>query len=846
MTKLYPKLPAIFLWVISFLGAHSLLAQPTISSFSPLSGPVGSTITITGTNFSTVPANNIVYFGTGFATVTAATSTALTVTVPTGASYQPITVTTGNLTAYSALPFIVTFPGGSSAFTSQTFSASKRTGVPASNFGDCVADVNEDGKPDVFAFGTQDLYINSATTTNFYFGSQYYLNYPLSNIASVTMADLDGDGKPDLVTNGGGLNVFHNTSTTAVAFTYANEYQATPADMTTRDMDGDGKPDLITANADSTLTLYRNTTASGAISFSNANHYTIDSYTDNFKTIATADLDGDGKPDVIVTSAAAGKLYIFKNTSSAGNITLGTAISYTTSDSLGWGPNKIAVVDLDGDGKLDLAIANAREKNLVLYQNTSTPGSISFSKVASFYCGPWNTTGVAAGDIDGDGKPDLAVSTTDLPTLNFSNTYPILAFRNTSTPGSFSLASPVSYPVGYSSYTVTIADMNGDGKPDLVTSDPANRTINVLINQAQPPSAPHLSFFTPSSGKTGDTIRVHGTALATITAVSFGSIAAQSFNIASDTLITAIVGTGASGSVLVNGPGGTDSLNGFTYIPPAPPPAPHIYRFSPDSGRANDTIFIYGSSLRTITSVSFGDVPARSFDILSDTLIQAMVGTGASGSVLVSGPGGTDSLNGFIFKKDTTASSDTNTTSPPVQPDFHLTAFYATLVAGQPVLQWKSMFEKNIGYYVLEHGADSAGLTAISSVKAYDTDSASYSFADPAPRNGLNYYQLKITDSAGNTILYSGIVTIEASGVSPTLGGYPNPAKGIVSVALPQTTSPSQFTLVNMNGKVLQKIPVDKNVQQVNINVAGLMPGVYKLIWSDGTNSSYQSILILK
>lgn len=762
MTKLYPKLPAIFLWVISFLGAHSLLAQPTISSFSPLSGPVGSTITITGTNFSTVPANNIVYFGTGFATVTAATSTALTVTVPTGASYQPITVTTGNLTAYSALPFIVTFPGGSSAFTSQTFSASKRTGVPASNFGDCVADVNEDGKPDVFAFGTQDLYINSATTTNFYFGSQYYLNYPLSNIASVTMADLDGDGKPDLVTNGGGLNVFHNTSTTAVAFTYANEYQATPADMTTRDMDGDGKPDLITANADSTLTLYRNTTASGAISFSNANHYTIDSYTDNFKTIATADLDGDGKPDVIVTSAAAGKLYIFKNTSSAGNITLGTAISYTTSDSLGWGPNKIAVVDLDGDGKLDLAIANAREKNLVLYQNTSTPGSISFSKVASFYCGPWNTTGVAAGDIDGDGKPDLAVSTTDLPTLNFSNTYPILAFRNTSTPGSFSLASPVSYPVGYSSYTVTIADMNGDGKPDLVTSDPANRTINVLINQAQPPSAPHLSFFTPSSGKTGDTIRVHGTALATITAVSFGSIAAQSFNIASDTLITAIVGTGASGSVLV------------------------------------------------------------------------------------SGPGGTDSLNGFIFKKDTTASSDTNTTSPPVQPDFHLTAFYATLVAGQPVLQWKSMFEKNIGYYVLEHGADSAGLTAISSVKAYDTDSASYSFADPAPRNGLNYYQLKITDSAGNTILYSGIVTIEASGVSPTLGGYPNPAKGIVSVALPQTTSPSQFTLVNMNGKVLQKIPVDKNVQQVNINVAGLMPGVYKLIWSDGTNSSYQSILILK
>ena len=75
--------------------------SPAISSFTPTSGPIGTTVTITGTNFSTIVANNIVYFGAVRAMVNSATSTSISVIVPIGATYLPITVTVNRLTAYS-------------------------------------------------------------------------------------------------------------------------------------------------------------------------------------------------------------------------------------------------------------------------------------------------------------------------------------------------------------------------------------------------------------------------------------------------------------------------------------------------------------------------------------------------------------------------------------------------------------------------------------------------------------------------------------------------------------------------------------------------------------------------
>jgi gliding motility-associated-like protein len=97
------------------IGAPSL---PTIISFTPSSGPVGTTVTITGTNFSTTPANNTVQFNGTTAVASASTATSITTTVPAGATTGKITVTVGGNTATSATNFTVTIPG-TITFTTQ-------------------------------------------------------------------------------------------------------------------------------------------------------------------------------------------------------------------------------------------------------------------------------------------------------------------------------------------------------------------------------------------------------------------------------------------------------------------------------------------------------------------------------------------------------------------------------------------------------------------------------------------------------------------------------------------------------------------------------------------------------
>jgi hypothetical protein len=99
-----------------FLTSLYLQAQkPNITNFSPTSGVVGTTVTITGTNFNATAAQNIVYFGATKAPVTAASTTSLTVTVPAGATFQPISALNlaTVLTGFSSVPFRVTYPGGS-------------------------------------------------------------------------------------------------------------------------------------------------------------------------------------------------------------------------------------------------------------------------------------------------------------------------------------------------------------------------------------------------------------------------------------------------------------------------------------------------------------------------------------------------------------------------------------------------------------------------------------------------------------------------------------------------------------------------------------------------------------
>ena len=87
-----------------------VVTPPVITSFIPASGPVGTSITITGDHFNSTASENVVYFGAVKATVTSGNTNSLTIMLPAGATYQPISVldnATG-LTGYSSKPFVTT------------------------------------------------------------------------------------------------------------------------------------------------------------------------------------------------------------------------------------------------------------------------------------------------------------------------------------------------------------------------------------------------------------------------------------------------------------------------------------------------------------------------------------------------------------------------------------------------------------------------------------------------------------------------------------------------------------------------------------------------------------------
>ncbi|TAE24464.1 MAG: T9SS C-terminal target domain-containing protein [Candidatus Kapaibacterium sp.] len=155
--------------------------------------------------------------------------------------------------------------------------------------------------------------------------------------------------------------------------------------------------------------------------------------------------------------------------------------------------------------------------------------------------------------------------------------------------------------------------------------------------------APTITGFTPMTAGAGATITINGTNFAAGTSVSFGGVPAMSVNVVNSMLITAVVGAGASGNVTVSNVGGSVNAAGFTFIA-----APTITSFSPTAGVAGTVVTINGTNLGGVTQVRFGNVVATGVTPISATQLTAVVGAGASGNVEVVTPGGTGVLGGFV------------------------------------------------------------------------------------------------------------------------------------------------------------------------------------------------------
>src|SRR5262249_52216340 len=150
----------------------------------------------------------------------------------------------------------------------------------------------------------------------------------------------------------------------------------------------------------------------------------------------------------------------------------------------------VAVADINGDGPPDLVSTHGFSGNTFsVLLNTTAPGAgtASFAPEQPFSVGD-EPFGVAVGDFNGDGKPDLAI-TDYWPTGSVN-----VLLNQTPAGGSpASFAAPRSFATGARPGAVAVGDFNGDGSPDLAVTNKLDATVSVLFN-ATPPGAAIPTF----------------------------------------------------------------------------------------------------------------------------------------------------------------------------------------------------------------------------------------------------------------------------------------------------------------------------------------------------------------
>jgi FG-GAP-like repeat/IPT/TIG domain/Secretion system C-terminal sorting domain/FG-GAP repeat len=773
---------------------------PAIKSLMPESGAIGTTVMIKGKNFRYISSDPVVYFGAVRATILNFTDTLITVTVPTGATYKPVTVTANSLTAYSAKPFRVIFPGMATGLKSSSFAAKKVFLAGGNPRSIAIADFDSDGKADLFvtnqSTATASIFRNTSTFKNISLGTKQDLLMEADPFG-VAAGDFDGDGKTDIAVsnsntgNAGSVSVRRNTSTAgSISFSENNTMSVGngPLGLSAADLNADGKPDLVvTAGNSGIIALFKNTSDSaGHISFAPQINISALQHSEN---IVTADLDGDGKPEMITADFSGSSMSVWRNTSSGGTISFAAPTSYAA----GTNPAGISAGDFDNDGKTDIAVINYSSNTVSVFKNTSSTGNISFTDKVDYATGEFPRA-ISLADLDGDGKTDIIIP------CNTPSAVSVL--RNTSFPGVLSFANRIEYATGVQPPGVSIADLDGDSKPEIIVANDYN-SISILHNRVDEPI---ITSFTPAAAETDTTITIRGENFSETTAVSFGGIPASSFVITSDTVITAKVSTGSTGVVQVKTPWGVDTLGSFTYIPPAP----IIKSFFPASATVGTEIRIVGDHFGKVTSISFGGMQASSFTINSDTLITAVVGMGASGNIIVSTQYRSDTLGHLTF----------------VPPLPMITSFTPT--AG------------NAGTLVTIKGQNFSWTTNVSfgNINAASYIVKSDSIITAMPGDGGTGV-IRVTSDFGTDTL--GIFIFLQPDALMT---YPNPAVGFALLAHPATDSPSQLQLVDMNGIVVKTIAVPPKEAQTKIDLTKVQPGIYRVIWSDGQTSLNQALIV--